>query len=477
MNNSSLNTTFGQELQKHLEHQPSADQQLLIISLEKFLKIKEPKQLFILKGYAGTGKTSVLGAFVKTLTFFKVKTRLLAPTGRAAKILSLKSSKEAFTIHKQIYRRKSSVDDQAGITLSPNLFINTLFIVDEASMIGDHSVLNDGSVSSRNLLDDLLEYVFSGKNCKLIFLGDEGQLPPVGSENSPALNSVFLKNNYHNLEITEFSLSKVLRQANASGILYNASHLRSIEDGAKPRFEALRFNDFIRLPGDEFQDSLENSYNQSGVEETIIITRSNKRANAYNNQIRSRILWFEESLCSGDCLMVIKNNYYWVDEESNMGFIANGEALKVVRVKKTEEMYGFEFASILVKFVDYDELPEMEVLVFLESLQTEGSSIPRHRLKELFFAIEQDYIHEKNKKKRYDLITKNPYFNALQVKYAYAITCHKSQGGQWENVFIDQGFVAPEMINKEYTRWLYTAITRASDKVFLVNFPEDYFEG
>lgn len=474
---------FKQQITQFFEHAPTFDQSRLIDELERFMKLKESHPLFLLKGYAGTGKTTVLGAFVKTLTHFKVKSRLLAPTGRAAKVLSARSSKEAFTIHKQIYRRNSKVDEFSGMMLAPNLHTNTVFIVDEASMIsfgaafggGDHSLLTDGSVSNRNLLDDLFEYVFSGKNCRLILLGDEGQLPPVGCDYSPGLDANYLKNNYFSLNITEFSLTEVLRQANESGILANATELRSLDDDDHPQFQTKGFKDFIRLPGDEFQDALEAAYSFSGAEETIIITRSNKRANAYNNQIRARLLWYEEALCAGDCLMVVKNNYYWIDDQSKMGFIANGEALKVLRVKKVEELYGFEFARVIVKFSDYDELAELEVLVFMESLQVEAPSISRARLKELFFAIEQDYQHERNKKKRYELILKNPYFNALQVKYAYAITCHKSQGGQWEQVFIDQGYIEPESINKEYHRWLYTAVTRATEKLYLVNFTEDFF--
>jgi len=466
---------FKQQITQFFEQAPTFDQSRLIDELERFMKMKESHPLFLLKGYAGTGKTTVLGAFVKTLTHFKVKSRLLAPTGRAAKVLSARSSKEAFTIHKQIYRRNSKVDEFSGMMLAPNLHTNTVFIVDEASMISDHSLLTDGSVSNRNLLDDLFEYVFSGKNCRLILLGDEGQLPPVGCDYSPALDANYLKNNYFSLNITEFSLTEVLRQANESGILANATELRSLDDDDHPQFQTKGFKDFIRLPGDEFQDALEAAYSFSGAEETIIITRSNKRANAYNNQIRARLLWYEEALCAGDCLMVVKNNYYWIDDQSKMGFIANGEALKVLRVKKVEELYGFEFARVIVKFSDYDELAELEVLVFMESLQVEAPSISRARLKELFFAIEQDYAHERNKKKRYELILKNPYFNALQVKYAYAITCHKSQGGQWEQVFIDQGFIEPESINKEYHRWLYTAVTRATEKLYLVNFTEDFF--
>jgi exodeoxyribonuclease-5 len=306
-------------------------------------------------------------------------------------------------------------------------------------------------------------------------LGDEGQLPPVGSDFSPALSLDFLKSNFPLIGVSSFSLTEVLRQDEASGILKNATLLRgSFEKEFK--FQTKGFSDFIQLPGEEFQDILETSLSNYGVEETLVITRSNKRANAYNNQIRARILWFEEAVCAGDCLMVVKNNYYWIDESSKMGFIANGESLKVIRVKKVEENYGFQFYRLIVKFIDYDEMPEMEVLVFSESLQVEAPSISRTRLKELFFAIEAEHLDERNKQKRYDLILKNPYFNALQVKYAYAITCHKSQGGQWATIFIDQGYIEPEMINAEYYRWLYTAVTRATEKVFLINFPDENFD-
>jgi exodeoxyribonuclease-5 len=285
----------------------------------------------------------------------------------------------------------------------------------------------------------------------------------------------YLKQNYPRLAIEEFSLTKVLRQEQASTILSNATMLRGIAYG-KPRFHCFKGGDLFRLPGDELQDQLERSYDHAGSEETIIITRSNKRANLYNNQIRARILWFEDQLCSGDSLMAVKNNYFWVDDQSSMGFIANGEMMKVVRVRGYETMYGFEFAKIIVRFTDFSNIDEKELLVLTETLQSEGPSLTRARLKELFFAVEQDYMHEKNKRKRYQLILKDPYFNALQVKYAYAVTCHKSQGGQWAHVFIDQGFVDDESINTEYYRWLYTALTRASKKAFLVNFPDEYFE-
>lgn len=477
MSATSVPSIFKQQIVHHFEHSPTREQLVLIDLLEAFLKEKHPNQLFVLRGYAGTGKTSLLGAFVKTLAHFKVKTRLLAPTGRAAKVVGLSANKEAFTIHKQIYRRSTKLDEYSSMMLAPNLHTNTVFIVDEASMIGDYSLLNDGIGVSRNLLEDLINYVFSGKNCRLIFLGDEGQLPPVGSDYSPALDLAYLNTSYPAVNTTQFSLTEVVRQANESGILFNATQLRNLRGDKTPSFNVTNYRDFVRLPGDEFQEKLETAYSQHGIENTLIVTRSNKRANAYNNQIRARLLWYEEILCAGDCLMVVKNNYYWVDDQSAMGFIANGEALKVIRVKKTETLYGFEFAHVIIRFIDYDMLPEMEVIVFLASLQAEAPSIPRDKLKELFFAIEQDYLHERNKKKRYELILKNPYFNALQVKYAYSITCHKSQGGQWETVFIDQGYLPPESLDASHYRWLYTAVTRASKQIFLINFPNDYFEG
>ena len=474
MNENGEMSEFRRRIGAFFGMEPTPDQEVLFAQLEAFMRIKHPYPLFVLRGYAGTGKTSVLGAFVKTLEHFKLKSKLLAPTGRAAKVFASKSQKDALTIHKQIYRRKDGGDDYSKMELSPNLHRNTVFIVDEASMIGDHSLLSDGTIGARDLLDDLFEYVYAGAGCRLIVLGDVGQLPPVGSDQSPALDAPYLKQNYPRLSVVEYSLTKVLRQEQASSILANATLLRSVSEG-KPHFECIPGGDLIRLPGDELQDQLERSYDDAGSEETIIITRSNKRANLYNNQIRSRILWYEEQLCSGDSLMAVKNNYFWVDEQSTMGFIANGEMMKVIRVRGYETMYGFEFAKIIVRFTDFSSVDEMELLVLTEALQTEGPSLTRSRMKELFFAVEQDYMHEKNKRKRYQLVLKDPYFNALQVKYAYAVTCHKSQGGQWAHVFIDQGYVDEESINTEYYRWLYTALTRASEKAFLVNFPDEYF--
>ena len=415
---------------------PTDQQKVLFLELEKFARKREGRNLFVLKGYAGTGKTSVLGAYVRALSEFKVRTKLLAPTGRAAKVFSLKSNQEALTIHKQIYRRKSKVDLTSPLGLQPNLFKNTLFIVDEASMIGDYSLQNDGNISSRNLLDDLFEYVFSGVNCKLILLGDTGQLPPVGSDFSPALNEDYLKNHYPMLSIDSFMLSEVLRQASGSSVLKNATILRNTAWERYPTFQL-----------EKLQDELESSFSNKGVEETILITRSNKRANEFNRQIRSRILWYEEELCPGDSLMVVKNNYFWLGDDTKVGFIANGEIIKIKRILRLEELYGFHFARVMVSFVDYDELGDIELLIHTEALTAEGPAIPRNRMKELFYEIERDY----------------------------AVTCHKSQGGQWSDVYIDQGYLTDEMLGTDYYRWLYTALTRATDKVFLVNFSDDFF--
>jgi len=467
--------TFNSTLLSMFGMQPTKSQDGLFAELEQFLRRKEGKQVLIIRGYAGTGKTSALAAFVKTLKHYKVKTKLLAPTGRAAKVFSHKANEDALTIHKQIYRRKSKVDLNAGMSLSPNLFKNTVFLVDEASMIGDFTLNKDGSVNARNLLEDLFEYVFSGINCKLILIGDDGQLPPVGSDFSPALNKEYLEHNFFSVNVASYQLNEVVRQANDSEILRNATILRNTVWEDFPKFDLLPDSDMMRISGMELQDYLESSYGKHGMEDTIVITRSNKQANGYNQQIRGRILWYEETLCSGDCLMVVKNNYFWLGDDTKIGFIANGELIRVRRVVKTEELYGFEFAHVIVNFVDYESLGDVEMIIHIESLLVEGPSLSRERLKELFFAVEQDYIHEKVKKIRYEKILADPYFNALQVKYAYAVTCHKSQGGQWADVYIDQGFITKETMGSDYYRWLYTSLTRATGQVYLVNFSDEFF--
>ena len=455
--------------------QPTESQGQLFAKLEAFARRREGQQLFVISGYAGTGKTSVLGAYVRALNYYKVKTKLLAPTGRAAKVFSHKAQQEAHTIHKHIYRRKSKVEITAGLSLNKNLFKNTIFFVDEASMIGDYTMTKDGGVSARNLLEDLFEYVYSGENCKLILIGDAGQLPPVGSDFSPALSVDYLKNHFPIVTIDSFELVEVLRQAKDSEVLRNATLLRNTEWVDYPKFELTPGTDLVRISGLELQDELESSFGNFGQEETILITRSNKQANQYNQHIRARILWFEELLCSGDCLMVVKNNYFWLGDDSKIGFIANGELIKIVRVQKVEEMHGFEFAHVIVRFVDYDDLGEVELIIHTETLTVDGPSLTRDRMKDLFYSVERDYAHLRNKKERYDAILSDKYFNALQVKYAYAVTCHKSQGGQWSDVYIDQGFINEDILGNDYYRWLYTALTRATNKVYLVNFADEFF--
>lgn len=454
---------------------PTGHQSELFEELERFMRFHERKSLFVLSGYAGTGKTSVLGAFVQVLKELKVPVRLLAPTGRAAKVFGGKANTDAFTIHKVIYRRKSKTDLSAPLSLQPNLLKHTVFIVDEASMIGDYTLQSDGSVNVRNLLEDLFEFVYSGEGCRLILMGDEGQLPPVGSDYSPALQVDYLKNHFPEIELFRFRLEEVLRQAEDSEVLRNATLLRNTEWVDYPKFDLRPGSDLVRLNGMELQDALDSAIHSDGVEETIVITRSNKRANNYNLQIRGRILWYEEELCGGDCLMVVKNNYYWMGEDSKMGFIANGEMLRIRRILGYEELYGFRFVRIMANFVDYDTEGDVELILHTETLLTEGPNLPRTRMKELFYAVEADYMHIKVKKERYEAILKDPYFNALQVKYAYAVTCHKSQGGQWKNVFIDQGFLNEDVLGPDYYRWLYTALTRTTDKAFLINFDDAFF--
>ena len=460
---------------KHFEFEITPDQDELLEKLCDFYIQPNSQSLFILKGYAGTGKTSLLSAFVKALTELKRKSVLLAPTGRAAKVFSKRSAEMAFTIHKKIYRKENIAGGGIRLGLAPNLHTNTLFLVDEASMIGDYTQQNDGSISSRNLLEDLTQYVYNGKNCKLILIGDEGQLPPVGTDFSPALNLEYMQNHYFQLHIEEFQLSNVLRQAKDSDILKNATDLRSATDNKYPRFNLGGNNDLIRLEGTELEDVLDSSFSNYGETETLVITRSNKRANLFNQQIRARIFWYEEKIEANDLLMVVRNNYFWLGEQSKIGFIANGETIRVKRIRGRETLYGFDFADALVELIDYPDTEPFEVKILLEVLEVETPNLPRSRMKELFFEVEKDYSYERNKKKRYELIMADPYFNALQVKYAYAVTCHKSQGGQWASVFIDQGFLTEEMLDRSYFRWLYTAFTRATEKLYLVNFNEQFF--
>lgn len=455
--------------------EPVEDQLLAIHQLVDFTYDLSGSRTFILSGYAGTGKTTLLGAYVKSLQEVKIRSVLLAPTGRAAKVLSQRSNKPAMTIHKRIYRKETVAGGGVRLMVSPNLSKHTVFIVDEASMLGDYTLTQDGAVSARNLLEDLINYVFSNVGNKLIFVGDEGQLPPVGSDFSPALNLNYLQHEYSELNLSEFRLTKVLRQSEDSDILLNATLLRSAAEKSYPSIQLTGKTDLVAILGDDLQDALEASYSNFGSEETIVITRSNKRANLYNQQIRNRILWFEEDLCGGDVLMVVKNNYFWLGEESEAGFIANGEILKVVRISKRIEMYGFDFAKAQVQLIDYPNEGSFEVMLLVDTLTIDAPSLTRDQMKTLFFAIEEEYMFEKNKRKRYEKIMKDPFFNALQVKFAYAITCHKSQGGQWASVFLDHGYLTEELLDKSFFRWLYTGFTRASERLYLVNFDKHFF--
>ncbi len=465
-------------------HTPTKNQRKVIGELTDFAfsipKALGTKHTFVLKGYAGTGKTSIIGALVKTLPEFNFTPVLLAPTGRAAKVLSNYSNQPAYTIHKIIYQIKSGGDGFTRFSIKENKFENALFLVDEASMIGDGAGLaSAGWGETKSLLDDLLSYVYSGKNCKLILIGDVAQLPPVGMEISPALDEDFLFQTYH-LNLKFFELNEVVRQTKSSGILKLTTSVRdkiTAKNYQLPLLQmAANFKDVFKISGVELEDALSDAYSKYGEENCMVICRSNKRANLFNLQIRARIKWLEEEIASGDFMMVVKNNYFWLDDSSKAGFIANGDIVEILRIKGQEEQYGFRFANVTVRMIDYPNEPDLEVKILLESILSDSASLPSARFRELYDAISEEYGYEPNRKKRNELIRNNPYYQALQVKFANAVTCHKSQGGQWDVVFVEQGYLTEEMINLEYLRWLYTALTRAKKELYLVNFNENFFE-
>ena len=463
-------------LRKHFGFQPTSRQEVLLRMLANFVEERSERSLFILKGYAGTGKTTLISALVKSLREDKTAFRLMAPTGRAAKVLGQYSSNFASTIHRSIYFAHTAAGGNLVLRLQKNKLQNAVFIVDEASMIPDDT--SPSKSGGRNLLYDLMEYVYSGKNCKMILVGDTAQLPPVGLDLSPALNKAYLKSAFH-LNIMEYELTEVVRQESESGILNNATALREKIRNNRPElpfFDLYGYKDIVNLPGNELLDELVSSYDFIGYENTAIITRSNKRANQYNREIRNRILFREEEIDAGDMLMVVKNNYFWLDESSQAGFLANGDMMEVMKVIRREEMYGFHFADVSVRLIDYPQEEEKEVKILLDALFVEAPALSYEENNRLFNEVMMDYEDIPEKRKKLEQLKKNPYFNALQVKFAYALTCHKTQGGQWERVFIDQGFVKEEMLDREYLRWLYTAITRATKKVFLINFPESFVE-
>ncbi len=452
----------------------TADQQRCVELWDQFVASEALYKCFVLAGYAGTGKTSLIGSLVKSLKHIKLKSVLMAPTGRAAKVFSQVAKKQASTIHKKIYRQQTGTDGSTRLALMPNLHTDTLFIIDEASMLGDYTLNNSGDISQRNLLEDVFEYVFSGKNCHLMLVGDSGQLPPVGADFSPALSLDYLQNHFPNVQFQQHKLNEVVRQKQDSGILYNATAIRNLNPHAHPKIDP-NFPDIFKIEGNELQEALEYCYNEFGAEETLIVCRTNKRSNLYNRQIRGRILWMEEEINNNDLMMVVKNNYHWLEEGSEAGFLANGELFQLKRIHRFEDLYGFRFAEVSIQLVDYPQHDEVRLLLNQDALDVEGPNLPRDRMKALFFEIEQDYLYEKNKKKRYDLILANPHFNAVQAKHAYAVTCHKAQGGQWDAVFVDIGFLPDGAENHDFHRWLYTAVTRAKKRLYLVNLTEDFY--
>ena len=466
---------FYNELVEKFPFEPTKSQDLLLESLAKFIFDTNKQSLFIIKGYAGTGKTTTISTVVNNLWRIGKKAVLLAPTGRAAKVISGYSNKQALTIHKKIYFPKKNKAGGVDFTLQVNKHNNTLFIVDEASMIPD-SPSNVKLFENASLLDDLISYVYSGANCKIIFIGDTAQLPPVKLTISPALDARKLELNYDK-EVTEIELSEVMRQHADSGILINATELRLIlaNNGYENFQFKLGFPDLIRLTdGYDIEDAINSAYNDNGVEDTAFIVRSNKRANQYNQQIRSKIRGQENEISTGDFVMIVKNNYFWLKESSEAGFIANGDICEILQIFNIKELYGFKFAEVKVRMIDYPNEKPFETVLLLDTLSSESPSLTYEESNKLYHEVRKDFAHESSKYKQLLGVKKSKYFNALQVKFSYAVTCHKSQGGQWKTVFIEQPYL-PDGQSIEYLRWLYTAVTRAQEKVYLIGFKDEFF--
>lgn len=464
---------------KKLSFEPTTDQDHLIGGLAEFILDDDEQSIFLIKGYAGTGKTTIISALVNAFKKLKLKSVLMAPTGRAAKVLTAYSKKNAYTIHKKIYRQKSSKDGFGVFKLDTNLHANTIFIVDEASMISNGAGESAGGrqiFGSGQLLDDLIKFVYNDRKCKLILIGDTAQLPPVGLDISPALDARQLES--YGYRVKEYNLKEVVRQRLNSGILNNATQIRNLISREEQSFPELTVHDNVdieKISGEDLIETISDSYDKFGYEDTMIITRSNKRANQYNQGIRSQILWREEEIAVGDYLMVVKNNYFWLGDNEKIDFIANGDIAEITRIKKYQERYGHRYVDVSLRFIDYDGL-EIDCKIILDTLNINTAALPGEDSKQLFYDILEDYQHHKTKKKQYEGVKNDEFFNALQVKFAYAITCHKAQGGQWKNVFIDHGYLTDEMMNKEYLRWLYTAFTRPTEKLFLVNFNKRFFK-
>lgn len=467
-------------IQKHFEEvvlknfgfEPSPTQKIALESFIRFFFGREEDTLFLLKGFAGTGKTSLVAAIVNALIALQCKVVLLAPTGRAAKVFAGYAEHPAFTIHKKIYRQKSATDGEGEFNLGFNGGAHTLFFVDEASMISNME--GDSSFGSGRLLDDLVEYVYNGKNNRLVLIGDVAQLPPVGLELSPALDKQELEAAY-SFQVTEVNLTDIMRQAEESGILYNATCVRALigQDSNQLALKAAHFPDVFKISGAELLEEIDTCYGKYGEEETMVVCRSNKRANRFNEGIRRTILYREEDFSGGDRIMVVKNNYFWGTDYEKIDFIANGDIATVVRAGKREELYGFHFVRAVLQIDGYEE--EVTAWVILDTLYSDYPALTYEQNKALYRSIEAEYADLPSKRKRLEKIRENEFYNALQIKFAYAVTCHKAQGGQWDAVFIDQGWLPEDLMNDEYWRWLYTAITRARKRLYFINFKEEFF--
>lgn len=491
------------QIRQSFGFEPTLDQKHALITFASFITDSDDRAVMIMRGSAGTGKTSLSGAIVRTMKRLRQRVVLLAPTGRAAKVFSVNSDTPASTIHRRIYRQKSM---EGAFSLAPNMHTDTLFMVDEASMIANEG-LRESVFGTGCLLDDLVHFVYSGRNCRLMLIGDKAQLPPVGEEESPALCSNFMSG--YGLTVYDSDLKEVLRQSQQSGILYNATVIRQMithdEATELPKIRFHGFADIVCVPGDELIESLATSYSQVGMDETMVVTRSNKRANIYNQGIRNQVLWREEELTSGDWLMIVKNNYFWTEqdavknraglakdstspaaavsqpapttlqpmpaEQPTPSFIANGDRAVIQRVRNRRDLYGFHFVDLWLQFPDYDNY-ELQVTALTDSLSTEAPALTREQNQQLFEQVMLDYADIRTKPERFKKLREDPYYNALQIKYAYAVTCHKAQGGQWAHVYVDQGYMTDEMLTPDYIHWLYTAFTRATEKLFLVNWPK-----
>lgn len=460
------------QLLANFTFEPTIDQNKTFLEIAKFLTSEQ--EVFIINGYAGTGKTTLIKSLIETLQSSQTPYLLLAPTGRAAKVLSNYTNKPAYTIHKKIYRQRNVGDNIQKFGMGFNSSQNTIFIVDEASMLSDNASENS-IFGSGSVLEDLFHFIFNEHKCKLLLIGDNAQLPPIGVTESPALDAKYIEDRFWKTS-AQASLTQVIRQSQDSGILTNATIIRKLIEEDKIQLPHLQeFPDVEKIDGSMLLEALENSQSKVGIQNAIVITRSNKLANRYNEGIRRMILWKDSTICSGDYIMIVKNNYFWTENNKEVPFIANGDIAEILKIKKYETLYGFNFADVTIRFPDYQDL-ELDVKILLDTLSSEAASLTYDESNKLYQEVCADYNDITSKKKLYEQIKKNPYYNALQIKFAYAITCHKAQGGQWKHVYIDHGYFTDEMINKEFLRWLYTAFTRASEKIYLVNFKKEFWE-